>query len=119
MSKPGGAGRVLCRLDQIEDGEGTGFVLGDGAERTDILVVRAGGRAFGYVNSCPHVGSPLDLPEDRFMSADGRHLMCHTHGALFRIEDGFCVAGPCQGDRLTPVPLEVDAAGRVLLAATG
>ena len=42
----------------------------------------------GYVNSCPHLGSPLDWVPNRFLSADGRHVLCATHGALFRIEDG-------------------------------
>lgn len=112
---PGKAGRVLCRLDEIEDGEGKGFVLGEGVESIDILVVRDGGRAFGYVNSCPHVGTPLDWNEDDFMSEDGGYLMCHTHGALFRIEDGFCVAGPCAGAALTPVAVAVDEERRVIL----
>ena len=112
---PGTAGLMLCRLDEIEDGEAKGFVLGEGAESTDILVVREGQCAFGYVNSCPHVGTPLDWNEDDFMSEDGDYLMCHTHGALFRIEDGFCVAGPCAGNRLTAVPVTVDEKGRVIL----
>ncbi len=30
-----------------------------------------------------------------------------THGALFRIDDGRCLAGPCQGDRLEPFPIAV------------
>ncbi len=114
-AEPGKAGRVLCRLDEIEDGEAKGFVLGGGAERIDILVVREGKDAFGYVNSCPHVGTPLDWNEDDFMSEDGGYLMCHTHGALFRIEDGFCVAGPCAGATLTPVAVAVDEEGRVIL----
>lgn len=114
-AKPAKAGRVLCRLDQIEDGEAKGFVLGEGAKGLDILVVRDGERAFGYVNACPHVGTPLDWNEDDFMSEDGGYLMCHTHGALFRIEDGFCVAGPCTGDVLTPVAVAVDGEGRVIL----
>jgi nitrite reductase/ring-hydroxylating ferredoxin subunit len=33
--------------------------------------------------------------------------MCSTHGALFRVEDGVCLAGPCQGDRLEPYPIVV------------
>ncbi len=111
----GGEPRALCRLDEIEDGEAKGFTLGDGAERVEILVVRDGARTFGYVNSCPHLGSPLDWAEDQFMSEDGGHIMCHTHGALFRIEDGFCIAGPCAGGSLTPVAVAVDDTGRVLL----
>jgi nitrite reductase/ring-hydroxylating ferredoxin subunit len=105
---------VLCRLDEIEDGEGRGFLLGEGLDRLDVLVVRDGTRAYGYVNACPHVGTPLDWIPDDFMSEDGAHILCHTHGALFRIADGYCVAGPCAGDRLTALPLEIDGDGNVL-----
>jgi nitrite reductase/ring-hydroxylating ferredoxin subunit len=59
------------------------------------------------VNRCPHVGTPLDWAPDEFMDRAGRHLMCSTHGALFEVEDGRCVAGPCQGDRLEPFPIAV------------
>ena len=113
---PGEAGRVLCRLEEIEDGEAKGFVIGEGVEQRDIFVVRDGDRVFGYVNSCPHVGTPLDWTPDEFMNEDGAYIMCRTHGALFEIADGACIAGPCAGDRLTPVAVAVDDAGRVLLA---
>ena len=77
-------------------------------------MVRRGERVFGYVNACPHAGTPLDWQPDRFLDAEGSRLMCHTHGALFRVEDGYCEAGPCAGDRLTPFAVEIDAAGQVV-----
>ncbi|MEX0758486.1 MAG: Rieske 2Fe-2S domain-containing protein, partial [Tistlia sp.] len=100
-------GLPLCRLEEIEDGEGKGFVLGEGSDRREIVVVREGSRVYGYVNSCPHVGTPLELQPDRFMSADGSYILCRTHGALFEIETGRCIAGPCAGQSLTPVELEL------------
>lgn len=109
------AGRVLCRLEEIPDGTGKGFELGGGEEPLEIFVVREGSRVFAYRNVCPHTGSPLDWQPDDFMSEDGCHIMCHTHGALFEIADGFCVAGPCAGDQLRPVAIDVDAAGNVVL----
>ncbi len=112
-----GAGRVLCRLDDIEDGQAKGFTLGQGPEAREIFVVREGARVFGYVNSCPHLGTPLDWQGDRFISLDSGLIMCATHGALFEIADGFCVDGPCVGKNLEPVPVVIDADGRVRLAA--
>lgn len=111
------AGTPLCPADAIPDGEARGFTLKDAVDRpVDVLVVRDGERLYGYLNSCPHAGTPLDWVPDRFMAPDGEHLACATHGALFRVVDGRCVAGPCTGDRLTPVPVRVEA-GRVVLAA--
>ena len=107
--------RPLCRLEEIEDGEGRGFTIGEGVDALEVVVVRENNRAYGYVNSCPHTGSPLEWVENEFMSEDGGHIMCRTHGALFEIADGTCIAGPCTGDRLTPVALQVDGSGRVIL----
>jgi nitrite reductase/ring-hydroxylating ferredoxin subunit len=61
-----------------------------------------------YVNRCPHVGTPLDLWPNEFLSEDGQTLVCATHGALFEPRTGRCTDGPCAGDALTPLPVRVD-----------
>jgi nitrite reductase/ring-hydroxylating ferredoxin subunit len=75
------AGQRLCALQSIPDGEARGFTVETAAGPEDILVHREGDVVRGYVNSCPHVGSPLDWAPDRFIAPDGFHLMCATHGA--------------------------------------
>ncbi len=107
--------RLLCRLEDIKDGEGKGFTLGEGATARDIFVVREGARVYGYVNSCPHQGTPLDWTPDRFISDDSGLILCATHGAQFAIVDGACISGPCIGAHLQPVPVATDARGRVIL----
>lgn len=112
---------VLCRLEDIPDGEGKGFELepadadrlAGGAEQ--IFVVRQGERIYGYVNACPHLSTPLDWVEDQFMTQDKRGILCATHGAMFRIDDGFCVAGPCEGDSLSRLGLSCDESGHIIL----
>ena len=69
----------------------------------------------GYLNRCPHAGHPLDLRPQHFLTADGTLILCSSHGALFEKPTGYCVAGPCAGRSLIPVPLEVKC-GVVLLA---
>ena len=69
----------------------------------------------GYVNSCPHTGGPLDWIEGQFLDLNGQYIVCATHGALFRIEDGHCLAGPCKGKGLTAVEVVV-VEGEVRLA---
>tara|TARA_A100001037_G_C15125441_1_gene625919 strand:- start:456 stop:713 length:258 start_codon:yes stop_codon:yes gene_type:complete len=72
-----------------------------------MFVVRRGEDVFGYVNICPHARTPLDWTPDQFLTRDKTNLLCATHGAQFRIEDGFCVAGPCPGASLIPVPIAI------------
>ncbi len=102
---------VLCRLDEISDPGGKGFVSGEGAARREIFVMRKGGRVWGYENRCPHAGIPLDWQPDQFLDASKTLIQCATHGALFGIEDGFCVAGPCKGKSLTPIAVRVATSG--------
>ncbi|MGO1119399.1 Rieske (2Fe-2S) protein [Rhodovibrionaceae bacterium A322] len=107
--------RELCRLEEIEDGTARGFEFGSGLTRRDVFVLREGRQLYGYENSCPHVGTPLEFRPDQFLSADGNYLLCSTHGALFTIESGLCISGPCKGDSLTPLDLELDAEDRIYL----
>lgn len=98
--------RVLCRLEDIPDGASKGFAAIAGGF-TGLMAIRQGNDVFVYVNSCPHIGTPLDWTPDRFLSRDGRTIVCATHGAQFRIVDGVCINGPCIGDRLEAVPTEI------------
>ena len=100
--------RRLCAEADIKEGEGRGFVFGRGMEREAVFVIRWQDAIHGYRNSCPHVGTPLDWPENRFFDSEGEYLMCGTHGAVFRPEDGVCIDGPCQGRGLTRIALRVE-----------
>ena len=64
--------------------------------------------AVAYVNACPHIGTPLDWVPDRFLSRDGTRIICATHGAEFRINDGFCTRGPCVGASLEPLLITIN-----------
>ena len=72
-----------------------------------LFAVRRAGAVVVYVNSCPHIGAPLDWAPNRFLTMDGQRIICALHGAEFRIADGVCVSGPCLGDRLEPVMIEI------------
>ncbi|MFM7274730.1 MAG: Rieske (2Fe-2S) protein [Gammaproteobacteria bacterium] len=58
-----------------------------------------------YVNACPHRGTELDWNPGAFLSPDGRHLQCATHGARFDPATGFCLTGPCAGESLERVAI--------------
>jgi nitrite reductase/ring-hydroxylating ferredoxin subunit len=101
--------RRLCRLEEVPEGGGRGFRFGSGPDLAAVFVVKWQGALYAYVNSCPHLGTPLDFPTDRFFDRGGCYLLCATHGARFRVEDGYCVDGPCSGKKLTPAAIRVDA----------
>ena len=72
------------------------------ASRFHGFVVRRDDTFYGYVDRCPHAGLPLAQTLDQFIAADGRHIQCSWHGALFEPE-----TGPCVGARLQPWPLQI------------
>jgi len=80
-----------------------------------FLVGRIGDTWCAYANVCRHRALPLDLGASSPMSDDGRYLLCHQHGALYRPVDGKCVSGPCAGESLTPVTVTEDENGGLVL----
>jgi nitrite reductase/ring-hydroxylating ferredoxin subunit len=111
--------RLLCKQEDVPEGEARGFPVEQGARRK-VILVRRGGRLHGWLDSCPHYegGTPMAWRSDGYLNGEGTHLACHAHGALFEIETGRCVLGPCLGQRLTPVELTVTDQGEVLIGVT-
>jgi nitrite reductase/ring-hydroxylating ferredoxin subunit len=107
--------RVVCRLTEIDAHGARAFTVGGGDWPLRGFVVRVGAGVRGYLNRCPHAGHPLNLLPDRFLTPDAALILCSSHGALFEKASGYCVAGPCAGSALMPVPLEIRC-GFVLLA---
>lgn len=100
-------GTLLGQLDDVAEGGSAGFLADTPAGRRFYLAVRRGGNVHIYVNSCPHLGTPLDFAPGRFLNREKTHILCATHGALFRIDDGYCVSGPCAGKSLQAVPFTI------------
>ena len=102
------AGVKLGALDLVADGGARNFVLQLRAGRFHGFVIRRGDAVFGYVDRCPHAGVPMARVLDDYLTPRGDLIVCSWHGALFRIEDGLCVGGPCMGQRLDPWPVGVE-----------
>ena len=100
-------GERLCALADLADPGALGFRFRRGEALFAGFVVRQGGHVAGYVDRCPHAGWPLAALDDRFLTRDGLRILCSGHGALFRLDDGVCTAGPCLGERLAAWPVEV------------
>ena len=100
-------GGVLLTLDSIEEG---GFAeveaLLDG-DAESLIVHRDGHGVRAWLNVCPHAGRRLDWAPGKFLKSKAGHLVCAAHGASFELGRGDCVAGPCRGDSLRAVAVEV------------
>lgn len=97
----------LCSPAELTEGQSRGFTL----HGIRLLAVRRAGRVYAYENRCPHRGVPLEWQADRFLNENGTLIQCASHGALFSIETGECVSGPCVGRELNLIPCEENAEG--------
>jgi HAD superfamily hydrolase (TIGR01509 family) len=79
------------------------------------FLVRHRGGVRGYLNRCAHAPVELDWPEGRFFDETGLYLICATHGAMYRAEDGSCAGGPCHGRGLMTLDVR-EFAGQVWVA---
>lgn len=101
-------GRVIAKVRDLAPGAVRKFWLICEKYRIDGFLVNDRGNFYAYVNRCRHMPTPLDFVRDEFISDDGRHLRCYTHGALYEFASGLCVDGPCKGESLYRLPVTVD-----------
>lgn len=97
----------LCAPDELPEAQSRGFDVED----MQLFAVRKGGEVFVYRNRCPHRGVPLEWKADQFLDPSASLIQCARHGALFLIESGECVAGPCEGQTLRPIDSREDGEG--------
>jgi nitrite reductase/ring-hydroxylating ferredoxin subunit len=106
----------LCTALELHEGQAQGFLPDeDGNDR--LFIVCHQGALHAWRNACPHMaGAPMAWKRHAYLSPDGQHIMCHAHGARFESDTGLCVHGPCRGQYLQGVSLEIDVQGKVRLA---
>ena len=101
------AERVICASDALADGgRGVRFDVEYFGDAAPAFAVRYAGRVRGYLNRCSHVAMELDWQEGVFFDANGRDLLCSTHGATYDAATGRCLGGPCNGTPLVKLRLE-------------
>jgi nitrite reductase/ring-hydroxylating ferredoxin subunit len=89
-------------------GESATFELQREGEVSQGFVLRHEAGLFAYLNRCPHWSVDLDMGDARFYAEEVDRIYCKNHGALFRVIDGVCDHGPCLGQALTPLVVELE-----------
>lgn len=99
----------LCKLNQIDVNSTKGFSLDVAGkkDKLEIFLARNSQGLFGYTNQCPHTLVNLNWQADQFLNYDKNFIQCSMHGALFRVHDGLCIWGPCQGQSLISMNINI------------
>lgn len=108
----------LVQLDAFADGELVEAEAVLDGDSESLVLHRNGEVVRAWLNVCPHAGRRLDWAPGRFLKSKDGHLVCAAHGAAFELGEGQCVAGPCRGDALRAVAVDVRD-GAVWLATAG
>ena len=95
---------TVCKIDDVPDEGARGFYI----EGHSLVALRKDGQFHLYLNWCPHLGIELNFQPDVFLDMDNEFIQCANHGALFRVEDGECLSGPCSGQSLQAVPFTIE-----------
>ncbi len=112
MTPPSPDLHPLCHSrDLVDGGEACPFDVRYQGQTCRAFAVRFRGRVHAYLNRCSHVAMEMDWRPNQFFDLTGQHLVCATHGALFRPDTGQCVGGPGRGPL---VAIEVEEQGGVV-----
>lgn len=100
----------------LAEGEAIGFTLPNSntsvtRDITSAFAIKKDGEIYAYLNACPHIGVELNWQENQFLDSEGELIQCSTHGALFLIDSGECISGPCTGKCLQPIKLNIKPDG--------
>lgn len=98
---------ALIALDRIEDGGFAEVEADIDGDSESLVLFRQGGEVRAWLNVCPHAGRRLDWAPGKFLKSKDGLLVCAAHGASFELQRGDCAAGPCRGDSLRAVPVQV------------
>ena len=97
----------LARVDALPDPGAIVVDYEDAGVRRSFILTRSGDRVSAFRNKCPHAGYPLQRADGRLVIQERRYLVCAAHGASFTLTEGACAGGPCNGDPLERVAVEV------------
>ena len=109
------SGTVLCRRADLKHTRCKSVSFGEFPEKKRYFVIESGQAVYGYINSCPHTGAPLNWLPDQFFDSEGQYIQCSLHGALFEKHTGLCIYGPCRGASLSPVAIRIEQDDTVVL----
>ena len=99
--------RLICASADLQNGgRAWRFEIeqADGAPPLSAFAVRYRGQVYAYVNACRHIRWNWTCATAKY-STSAATTWCAACTAPAKAHTGYCVSGPCRGQRLIPVPV--------------
>ncbi|MGR9115058.1 MAG: Rieske (2Fe-2S) protein [Gammaproteobacteria bacterium] len=97
----------ICRVEELAKTQCKTFTLNVDGGNIEGFLIKTEHTIVAYKNACPHWNVELNWKPDDFLNEEHSHILCSIHGALFRKDDGLCVAGPCVRQNLESIPVGI------------
>ena len=107
LNPEGAAAKPMMAFDALSDGGLLEIEAEIDGVAESLILHRDGDQVRAWLNICPHAGRRLDWAPGKFLLSKDGLLVCAAHGASFELREGACVAGPCRGESLRAVAVEV------------
>jgi len=102
-----GSKRLICASAELADfGKAVRFEIEYFGNTAPAFAIRFEGALYAYLNRCGHRPMELDWRAAEVFDAEGRNLICSTHGASYAPASGRCLGGPCGGTPLLRLLIE-------------
>lgn len=95
---------LIPNADMLPEGEARSVKVAN----QDFLITKQQGQVVAYRNLCPHQKKTLTRPDTSPLDDQGDYIQCGHHGALFSLQDGHCITGPCHGSQLKKATLGIE-----------
>ena len=102
---------MICKLANITDvkeGQWYEFNLQTENSLFPIMLQKNNGKYTAFKNFCPHQGRRMNYSVGQFLTSKEGNIVCPAHGAEFNPSNGLCVNGPCLGESLEPVHIQLN-----------
>lgn len=87
------------------------FSFQKGGVSSSAFLIRRENDFYAYINKCAHIPVPLDYGDGEFYDDRVDAIVCKLHGACFKVDSGYCFAGPCMGEFLDSIEISQDEQG--------
>jgi nitrite reductase/ring-hydroxylating ferredoxin subunit len=97
----------IARAQEVAEGGTLKFPFTRDGRSAEGFLARFQGKLVAYENRCRHHPVHLDFDTGRFFTPAGGHFICQTHNAFYEPLTGLCVRGPCEGESLKRLDIQV------------
>ena len=97
----------IARVENVVEGGTLKFPFSRDGRPAEGFLARFQGNLVAYENQCRHHPVHLDFETGRFFTPEGGHFICQTHNAIYEPLTGLCVRGPCEGESLKRLEIQV------------